>query len=341
MVKLRRGAGTPAELQSLWGPILETFGVAEVAQDWPARRLLDYGQAILDSLQPGMVYVGGTDPGRFIPTLLNETSDDEHHILLTQNALADSSYLDYVNFQYADQMATLSSGDCQSAMQAYVADVQQRLLHDQQFPDEPKQILPGELGESGQASWSASDGPLQVSGQVAVMAVNERLLQTILNNNPDLSFGLEESFPLKSTYPGAAPLGPIMALGASGAQSSFTPESAAAAVDYWQTMAGELLSDPATADETNPLRAYSKMAVAQANLLADHNYPDEAAQAYAAAMDICPYNPEAVFPYVSLLLGQQRPEEALAVAQSAVNADPGNNQFRNLLDNLRTSQIRR
>ena len=74
----------------------ETYGVAEVAHDWPAQNLLDYGDAVLDSLRPGMVYVGGTDAGRFIPTLLNETSDGEHHIVLTQNALADGTYIQYL-----------------------------------------------------------------------------------------------------------------------------------------------------------------------------------------------------------------------------------------------------
>ena len=53
----------------MWQAVHETYGVAEVAHDWPAQKLLDYGQAVLDSLRPGMVYVGGTDAGRFIPTL--------------------------------------------------------------------------------------------------------------------------------------------------------------------------------------------------------------------------------------------------------------------------------
>ena len=38
--------------------------------------------------------------------------------------------------------------------------------HDQQFPDEPKQIRPGE-------DITAIDRRLQVAGQVAVMAINE------------------------------------------------------------------------------------------------------------------------------------------------------------------------
>src|SRR5438094_626452 len=77
------------------------------AHKWPAQKLLDYGQTILGSLRPGMVYVGGTDPGCFIPTFLNETSEGERHVVMTQNALADGSYLDYLNFVYKDRMNTL------------------------------------------------------------------------------------------------------------------------------------------------------------------------------------------------------------------------------------------
>ena len=76
--------------------------------DTPAQKLLDYGNAILGSLRPGMVYVGGTDNGRWIPELLNETSGSEPHIIVTQNALADGRYIDFVNTLYNDRIrATL------------------------------------------------------------------------------------------------------------------------------------------------------------------------------------------------------------------------------------------
>jgi len=56
-------------------------------------------------------------------------------------------------------------------MDAYLADYQKRLAHDQQFPDEPKQVLEGE---------SVSDS--SASGQVSVMLVNDRLVEMLLQN---------------------------------------------------------------------------------------------------------------------------------------------------------------
>jgi hypothetical protein len=118
--------------------------VASETSNWPAQKLLDYGEAVLGSLRPGMIYVGGTDSGRWIPTLLNETSEGEHHVILTQNALADSNYVDYINFLYNDRLATLTKDDSGRAFADYVADAQKRLQHDQQSPEEPKQIRPDE-----------------------------------------------------------------------------------------------------------------------------------------------------------------------------------------------------
>ena len=324
-----RESGTNAALASLRGPIMETYGVAQIARDWPAQQLLDYGETILDSLRPGMVYVGGTDPGRFIPALLNETGDGDPHIILTQNALADSSYLDYERFLYGDQMTGLSPEDQQKAFQDYTADARQRYDHDQQFPDEPRQVRPGE-------DFSLNDGRFQISGEIAVMGINEILLQAIMNKNPDLSFALEESFPLKSTYGTAAPLGPIMELRVPDEDLALTPDSATQAVNYWQSTAGQLLTAGGDGS-TDPyvLKTYAKMAAAQAALFADHQLPAQAEQVFQASSQIYPSSPDTVLPYVNLLVGQKRISDAIQVAQNAVNAAPANQQFLALLQQLK------
>jgi hypothetical protein len=326
--KLRETSEGPEALRTLWPAILETYGVAEDAHIWPAQKLLDYGQAVLGSLRPGMVYVGGTDPGRFIPTLLNETSDGEQHVVLTQNALADSSYLEYLRFLYGDRMTTLTQDDSQRAFQDYMSDAQKRLAHDQQFPDEPKQVRPGE-------DIRLTDNRVQVSGQVAVMAINEKLFQMMMDKNPDLSFALEESFPCKSTYPNAAPLGPIMELRVPDTQKTFTADAAAQAVDYWRTASQSLPAGSDNPGDSEVLNTYSKMAVSQAKLLADHNFTAEAEQTYRLATDMAPSAPEAVFCYAGFLASQKRFAEAIPVVDTAVNAAPDNQQFRDLLQNLK------
>jgi len=327
--KRRDSGGDGAEgLRQVWGPILEMFGVAEEAHTWPAQTLLDYGHAIMDSLRPGMIYIGGTDAGRFIPTLMNETAEGEHHIILTQNGMADNTYLQYLSFLYGDRIPMLNDEDNQRAFQDYLNDAQKRLDHDQQFPNEPRQIRPGE-------DVLQADGRLQVSGQVAVMAINELLVQMLMEKNPDVSFAIEQSLPLKSTYAGATTLGPIMELRVQDTENGLTQERAAQAVDYWQTAAQQVLSDAEASDSPWVRKTWSKMASEQAALLLDHNYTAEAEAEFRIANQICPSSPDAVFKYVSLLVNQKRMDEATQVAEQGATADPQNAQFRDLVAQLR------
>jgi hypothetical protein len=310
----RRGEPPDQDLIALSPVLLETLGVAQAVQKWPAQKLLDYGNSILDSLRPGMVYVGGTDPGRFIPTLLNETSGGERHVVLTQNAFADATYLDYASFLYGDRLGTLNKQDSERAFQEYMDDAQKRFQHDEQFPNEPKQLRPGE-------DVRMIDNRVEVAGQVAVMSINEKLLQALMNKNPDATFAIEQSFPFASMYADTRPLGPIMELRVQDEQNTFTRERATQSVDYWRTTAQQLLADAEAADAHSVRMTYGKMAAEQAALLLHHGYPAEAEEAFRLATQIGPASPEAVFRYVNVLAGQQRFDEAIQITETAVRAD--------------------
>lgn len=303
------------ELRKYWPAMFETFCIAEVAREWPAQQLLDYGQAVLGALRPGMVYVGGTDAGRYIPTLLNETSGGEPHIIITQNALADGSYLNYLGFLYGDRMATLTGEESQRAFQSYLADVQQRFAHDREFPDEPSQLRPGE-------DVRMEGNRVQISGQIAVMSINERLLQRLLANNPDLSFALEESFPFRSTYGAASPLGPLMELRAPEEENPLTAERAAQSLDYWRAAAQRFAGDSEALD-SNTRKAWAQMATAQGNLLAGRQYSAEAEQTYRLARDIAPGSLEPVGGLARLLVDTGRAAEAGQLLDDFAHAQAG------------------
>ena len=290
-------------INPFWPTILDAYGVAEQAHLWPAQQLLDYGNSVLGALRPGMVYVGGTDPGRWIPELLNETGEGEQHIIVTQNAFADARYIDFVNTQYADQMKTLTMDDSQRAFQDYVSEAQKRLEHDQKFPDEPKQVRPGE-------DIKVIDGRVMVSGMTAVMAINEKLLETLMKNNPEMSFAIEESYSMRGTYTGALPLGPLMELNASSDQQTFTPERATQAADYWRGAAEHILSDFDTTGSEDALKSYSHDAVAAANLLAAHDFASQAEETYRIASKLWPGSVEATVGLANVLGSTGREAEA-------------------------------
>ncbi len=271
-------------LDPFWPAVLEAYGGAEQAHLWPANHLLEYGEAILGSLKPGMVYIGGTDPGRFIPTLINETSGGEQHVILTQNAFADGRYQEYIRFLYGERLQLPAQADIDHAFGDYVADATKRLDHDEQFPNEPKQIRSREQVKR-------VDGKVQVGGVDAVMDINERIVQWIVEKNPGRSFAMEESFPMKSTYANAQPLGPIYELRAGDSAASSGPDEA---VEYWRSRSTDLLQNPETAQSQEVLKTWSKLIVGQANLFS-HNQSSAAAEdAYRLALEVLPRNTDAI-----------------------------------------------
>ena len=304
--------GSQDDLNPYWQAVLDAYGVAEQAHGWPAQKLLDYGNAVLDSLRPGMVYVGGTDSGRWIPELLNETSGGEQHVILTQNALADGRYGDWLRELYGERLATFSAEDSQRVFEEYTADARKRLEHDQQFPDEPKQVRPGE-------DIKLADGRLQISGQTAVMSINERLLQFLMVKNPDLSFAIQESFPLKGTYADAIPLGPLMELSA---QEPFTQERAAQSIDYWRVQSQNVLADPEAVGSPSALKSYSHDAVSAANLLAARGFTAEAEQGYRIGLQLWSGNSESTLGLVNLLHSTGRTEEARRIMDAFAQQHP-------------------
>src|SRR5205807_4289519 len=105
-----------------------------------------------------------------------------------------------------------------------------------QFTDEPKKVRTGE-------DIQVVDGKIQVRGQTAVMAINEKLLQMLMQKNPQMSFAMQESFPLRGLYADALPLGPLIELNAQNGQNTFTPERATQSLDYWRNATPQILSD--------------------------------------------------------------------------------------------------
>jgi hypothetical protein len=262
-----------------------------------------------------MVFVGGTDAGRWIPALLNETSDGGKHIMLTQIALADARYLEYVELQFGERFSALTPSDSQAAFRDYIRDAQQRLLHDQQFPDEPKQVRPRE-------DIRMEDGRTQVAGQTAVMAINERLLQRLMEKNPDLSFALLESMPFQGTYSEAVPLGPLMELQARDPQNALTAERAAETAQYWQRSAEQILASPEASSSPTVLKTYSHDTAAAGNLLAARGFNLEAEQNYRLSLELWPSNPEPVGALADLLARDGRSAHAWKLLNQFAQSHP-------------------
>ncbi len=179
-----------------WQTVMETSVAWEklVAGDGKFARA--FGQGIIDSLPAGCVYFGGTDPGRFFVTaLIKSHQQADPFFVVTQNQLADGTYLTYLRSMFDGKLHTPSNTDSQKAFQDYMDDAQSRMARGQLRPGEDVKVV---------------DNRVQVSGQVAVMAINGLLCKVIFDQNPQREFFVEESFALDWMYPRLTPHALIM-----------------------------------------------------------------------------------------------------------------------------------
>jgi len=415
-------------------------------------------------LYPPMTYnailFGGTDPGRFCPTYMifcesfikpsrrrDPEFDRRDVYIITQNALADNTYLDYIRAHYnrsaqhdppflrdavvylsdlllpqkerenkamghpfkrgtlsrlinsltnitapldrlylsfgaavekrrrergvypAKEIRTPSPRDLQSSFDEYMTDVQRRYLHDQQHPNDPPQLKPGEQLNV------MPDGRVQVAGQVAVMAINAILTKDIFDANPTNEFYVEESFPLDWMYPHLTPYGIIMKINREPVKE-LTAEDLRRDHEFWtrfserlcgnwvtpETPVRELCAwvekvyrrgnlagytgDPKFVRDNDAQKSFAKLRNSIAGLYAwriQHTTNaterarliPEADFAYKQAFAFCPFSPETVSRYAQLLVLLNRVEDALLLTETALRFDTESIYLQQLRQQLR------
>ncbi len=318
------GSG-PKDVQlhgTAWSTVLETWGAfGNIVMG--GENLVAFGKDAVESIPSGSIYFGGTDPGRCVITALQKSHvNGDPFFTLTQNALADGSYLQYLRSMYGGKIYIPTDEDSKQCFNEYTADAQRRL--------QEKKLKPGEEVKE-------VDGKAQVSGQVSVMAINALLAKIIFDKNPDREFYLEESFPLDWMYPHLSPNGPIMKINRQ-PLSELSEGIVRRDHTYWtralQPMIGEWLTYDtpvqnvvAFAAKARPPKQdqyvrndaaqkwASKLRSSIAGVYAwraEHAASEtektamarEADFALRQAVAVCPYSPEAVFRYTSSLYAQ-------------------------------------
>jgi len=353
-------------------PVMETHIALEYFTRGQPKYASAFGRDIVASLPAGSIYFGGTDPGRGLVTAFAHSRAGADAIfVLTQNALADNSYLEYLRQMYGERIKVPTPQDSQNAFQTYMSDAQRRLEHDQQFPTEPKQIKPGE-------EIKIINSRVQVSGQVAVMSINALLARTIFENNAQREFYLQESFPLEWMYPHLEPHGLIMKLNrAPLAQISaeavqrdqefwtarmkpmvgdWLKEEATVAevcdfierVFVWKDL-GQFKGDPAYLGDPYSTKMFSKLRSSMAGVYrwrADHAKNEAERQrmvraadfAFRQALALGPNNPEVVFRYIRALTEDGRVADALRVARVAAKFPESEAQAARLIRDLESKK---
>jgi len=351
-----------------WEAVKEVWGAFDAFGEGSPKYAAAFGRDIANSIPDGSIYFGGTDPGRFVVTAMcrSQVAGDPFYVL-TQNALADSSYLDYIRNMYGDRLHLPTADDTSRCFEEYTADLKQRA--------DKHQLRAGE-------DYHLDDqGKVQVQGQVAVMEINALIAKTIVDRNPGHEFYLEESFPLDWMYPCLEPHGLIFKLNPQ-PLSSLSDEVVSADHEYWskylQPMIGGWLTDETPVEDVaafvgktsgrrdlssfsgDPVfiqdlymrRSFSKLRSSIAGVYAwrtghatgaDKNrMAREADFAYRQSWALCPDSPEAIFRYVTFLMQQKRIADAVLVAQTAADVPSMQGrdgaQVRALLEQLKQYQ---
>jgi hypothetical protein len=326
-----------------WQAVMETWGALAAFGEGDAKYSAEFGTNIVASIPPGSIYFGGTDPGRFLVTAFCKSQvNGDPFFVLTQNALADSTYLDYLHEMYGVKIYTPTTEDSQKCFQDYTQDVAARQKKNQLRPGEDINV--------------DANGKIQISGQVAVMEINGLLAKIVFDKNPDRDFYVEESFPLDWMYPYLEPHGLIFKINRQ-PLTELSDEIVAQDHDYWSGLVGPMIGDWLTDDTTveqvaafakknfgqqdfsgfmgDPVfikndysnKTFSKLRSAIAGLYAwrmdqavgdqdKKRMADAADFAFRQAWALCPNSLEATFRYVNFLLKQGRSSDAVLVAET-------------------------
>src|SRR5467141_3178494 len=84
-----------------WQAVLETWGALQAFGEGDEKYSMLFGTDIIASIPAGSIYFGGTAAGRFIITALQKSQvQAEPFFTLTQGALPDAGYLEYLRGMY-------------------------------------------------------------------------------------------------------------------------------------------------------------------------------------------------------------------------------------------------
>lgn len=334
------------------------------------------------------VLYGGTDPGRFVPTymifcesfagtgsryiskfmepaLTNKcaTFDRRDVYIITQNALADGTYMNYIRDHYdftrpnPDHPETIAK--FMPWQQAIMRFAWHRMGRDITYPKEPIFIpSPNQANDAFRqfvedvqagriqpgADVRVENGRVSVEGVQGVMAINGILAKWIFEKNKDKhSFYVEESYVIPWMYPYLKPSGVIMKiekepLPTPQQDANYWQQLIEHDCKYWDQLFNEFRGRPEFVRDTDAQKAFSKLRCAIAGVYEYRGIVNAAEYAYRQAIEICPESPEASFRLANLYMRLNRVDRAVDTLGKLAERDPFNKQVREALDQFQSIQ---
>ena len=258
-------------------------------------------------MDPNAIFFGGTDPGRFVPTYMIYSARVRPDVyLITQNALADNTYLDTMRGLYADDIWMPSTDDNREAFSEYTDDVRS-----------------GRRPDLGGLSID-SQGRVSVNGAYSVMEINGILCKQIFDRNRDAhSFYVEESYAIPWMYPYLVPNGLIMKICRDPVR--WTGKTVDDDMDFWDWYSRRLLASPRFGRDFPARKSFNKLRSSIAGAYANRGDLDGAERAFRQAHSLFVYSPETAMRLSrEVLLPRRRFDDAVTVFEQLRALDPNN-----------------
>ena len=280
-----------------------------------------YGHDMLKDLPAGSVVIGGTDPGRFVPTymIFGESMQPPRHkrdpafdrrdlYIITQNALGERNYMKYLRDQY-----TVARPPPSNAFERWLG-------RESIYPSRPL-ILPNEKEVQDSVDLAAAkDVENGDAGDTAELFGT--ILQWVWEKNRDQhEFFIEESFPIRWTYDYAVPHGLLYKLNRTKLEV-LPKEIVDRDFAFWKEYSDRLLGDPNFKSDFDARRSFSKLRQTIANIYRHRGMSAEAERAYREALALWPGNAETLVALTSYLWDRGDFEEAIDLYNQALTDDP-------------------
>lgn len=263
-----------------------------------------------ESMEPHSVFFGGTDPGRFVPTYMIYSANFRPDIyLITQNALADDTYMSVERDLYGDEIWIPSKEDSAESFQVYVEEVQSGK-------------------RSANADLKIENGRVQVTGALGVMEINGILTKMMFDHERlRRAFYVEESYVIPWMYRYLSPHGLIMKINKD--PDPLTPQMVRNDMEFWDWYMRRLLKDKAFRRDFAAQKSFSKLRAAIAGLYSHTGRFREAEQAFLEAVLLYPASPEASFRYIQEVLLPMRKWNTIEdILDYTDRVDPNNSRTR-------------
>jgi tetratricopeptide (TPR) repeat protein len=271
-------------------------------------------------METNAIFFGGTDPGRFVPTYMIYCAKVRPDVyLITQNALADNTYMSVMRDLYGDTIWIPSQQDSNYAFQKYVEDVQA-----------------GRIPAGADVQFE--NGRVSVQGVQGVMMINGILCKMIFEaNKARHAFYVEESYVIPWMYPYLSPHGLIMKIN-SEPIASLTPEMVKSDHSFWDWYTKRLMGNPKFLRDVVARKTFSKLRGALAGIYSFRRQYEEAEYAFKQAIDLYPLSPEANFRLADVYMQQRKFSEAGVLIDTFLKQDPGNTKVADFLRQIQETE---